>query len=417
MGIDEDVLAALYGEEPTAEARMAKRLRSGSGGSVYTPPPSLTPSGIMSTQMTQPNRQLAGVPAVAERPTIQGLYNKLGTLNEEKLDFSGLQKINEANADEGNSNFARALGMQMFGGKTMQGAGKALMSEGLERSRPIRPNAADIGWTNQATGEFQQNPVMERNQKEKVLTGRIDALVKEQEHRANILVAQGKLAEAEAAARNGEQLKLIMAGIASGNQAITAMLTSSKMRELEERHGAGKPLSSKELGSLTDMSKLYETVGMQERKFKDEYSPQGITGKPGVQVENFVESNFPKVSSMIGKPKDQQRVKEQAAWWRDQEYYNTLPERHALFGSALTPGERASWNAATIQPGMRPEAIRETMKTRKEIMESVARRAQESHIANRKNPAAVRAALSAFGPAVIGEEDDELAAAIKAKGG
>ena len=66
---------------------------------------------------------------------------------------------------------------------------------------------------------------------------------------------------------------------------------------------------------------------------------------------------------------------------------------------------------------MRPEAIKEAQTTRKAVMESVARRAHDTHIANKRNPKAVKAALSGFGPDVLGEDEDALEAAIKAKGG
>lgn len=394
MNVNE-VIAAMYGDEAPTERVLAKNIRT----------PSLSPSGIMSTQMQTPNPNLPGVAPIPGRPTIKSLYDQMETINNVPYDFKGLDAVNSAAENEGNSNFAKALAMQMFGGKTMQSPGKALMAESMERSKPIRPNAADIGWTNQETGEFVQNPVMARQQKEKVIAGRIDALVKEQERAANLLVAQGKLEEAATHNRNAEQLKLIMAGIASGNQAIAASLTNAKIQALENKHGATKPLTSKDLDKMTDFSKLYGTVSGQADKFKDEYSPQTFAGKPGVQVENFMESNFPKVMDKIGTKADRKRVTDQAEWWRDQDYYNNLPERHQLFGATLTEGERRSWEGATIQPGMRPEAIRKNLATRKRIMEDTAKRMHDTHIANQRNPAAVRGALSAFGADVLGVED------------
>jgi hypothetical protein len=365
--------------------------------------PALTPEGILAAKLRDnaPASARPGSLPIAGRPSVQSLYDQLGTLNNEPLDFSKLTEINKANQEASNTNFAQALALQMFGGKTAQAPGRAMMEEAISQSKPIRPNAADIGWSNPETGEFVRNPVMERQQKEKVVMSRIDALVKEKEHEAALLVQQGKLAEAETAHRNAEQLKLLTMGILSGNQQILGALTAARIDALEAKatgagKGAGKPLSNPERKDLMELGTHYQNLDDLTKGFKEAYSPQGYGGKPVVQLQNAVTAAFPKARNLFTNKADQARMDEQANWWKQMELFDTLPERHAKFGATLTAGERAAWNSASIQPGMQPKEIKKFLNTRLEVMREVARRERETHIENNKHPGAVNAALKPF---------------------
>jgi hypothetical protein len=48
----------------------------------------------------------------------------------------------------------------------------------------------------------------------------------------------------------------------------------------------------------------------------------------------------------------------EALWWANKEFLLTMPLRHALFGATLTGGEKESWRATDITPGMSPDQIR-----------------------------------------------------------
>ena len=60
-------------------------------------------------------------------------------------------------------------------------------------------------------------------------------------------------------------------------------------------------------------------------------------------------------------------MKEAAAWWQNYEDQGALIRRHALFGSAFTPGEQQAWNNATITKTTPPELIAGYLKIRADL--------------------------------------------------
>lgn len=57
---------------------------------------------------------------------------------------------------------------------------------------------------------------------------------------------------------------------------------------------------------------------------------------------------------------------------------DALPQRHALFGAALTATEQKSWRDATISPNLSPDVIRERLAARQKIMADAAERMRGS---------------------------------------
>lgn len=376
----------------------------------FEQPAEITPEGVLAKNLKVYGKGRAGAADLHTkegRPSITELYERVNKSLSTPVDYSKLSGINKAAEEQSMNNFLGGLAMQTLGGKRIAPSGAKLVDEAASE-KPLRPNAADIGWTNPQTGEFVENPRMVRDREDKISMNRIDALVKEQEREAAIALSQDRREDAATAKANAEQLKQMMVALASGNQQIAAALASARIAELGNRHqGGGKPLNRAEGQDLTTMSSDYTSLGKASSEFKDEYS-KGIGGRPQVAGGNWITNNFPEARDVFTGKKSQKAMDERAAWWKQQEYYNTMPERHKMFGSAFTPGEKAAWDAAAITEGMKPDAIRANLLARQQVLEQRARRLHDMQIANGKNPTAVRAGLGAFHGKHLGvDEDDE----------
>lgn len=64
---------------------------------------------------------------------------------------------------------------------------------------------------------------------------------------------------------------------------------------------------------------------------------------------------FPSMSS--------DELRDSGEWWRNVDKFNTLAERHALFGGALTQNEAKSWARANISPENTPEQVMRSLTT------------------------------------------------------
>lgn len=80
----------------------------------------------------------------------------------------------------------------------------------------------------------------------------------------------------------------------------------------------------------------------------------------------------------------------QRGWWSE---FKALDNqiRNDLFGSALTATEKAAYEQTTVEPGMRPEIIRENLNRRGELIGDVLERQRQFLIANGNKPEAVDA--------------------------
>lgn len=68
-------------------------------------------------------------------------------------------------------------------------------------------------------------------------------------------------------------------------------------------------------------------------------------------------------------------------WWKTYENQAALTERHERFGTALSSGEQAAWRAATITPGMTPQAIQNNLATRARLAQKVYGSTRDQYIA------------------------------------
>ena len=110
-----------------------------------------------------------------------------------------------------------------------------------------------------------------------------------------------------------------------------------------------KPLPGKEADTLAELNNAVKSIGSVAAKFQDKYAGQSIAGR-GVNW----------LGGMLGSAAPQS-VQDQNEFWSAFEMLVNLPVRHEFFGSALTPTEKASWQAAqNITPGKDPEVVRRT---------------------------------------------------------
>ena len=169
---------------------------------------------------------------------IDALYGELDLFNQQPVDYSALDTVNQGRKAQSQRDLAAGMALQAFGGSRLAPAGGQLFRNALAGSQPLRPNAADIGWTNPETGEFVQNPMMERARREKLLTGRIDAMTAEQQAQARIAEAQERRAATDF--RNQEVIR----------QRQERLEFDREKAEAEANRKAGKPLAG--LVSMND---------------------------------------------------------------------------------------------------------------------------------------------------------------------
>jgi hypothetical protein len=150
----------------------------------------------------------AAVPAAEpERPEVADLYGQLETLQGTPLDYSGVEKVSKGRIANARRDALAGMALASIGGSSFKDVGGHILKQALGDMEPLRPNLADVGYVDPETGSFVENPMTARMQKEKVITGRIDALVREEQARANRLLAEGRLAESQRAHENAEYWK------------------------------------------------------------------------------------------------------------------------------------------------------------------------------------------------------------------
>jgi hypothetical protein len=84
-------------------------------------------------------------------------------------------------------------------------------------------------------------------------------------------------------------------------------------------------------------------------------------------------------------------TQEAASWWQGYERMRNVV-RHELYGSALTPQEKETFERADITPGMKPELVRTNLKTQTGIIQNGLRRKANALIQSGYDPGAISAA-------------------------
>jgi hypothetical protein len=109
---------------------------------------------------------------------------------------------------------------------------------------------------------------------------------------------------------------------------------------------ASKPLPTPAITSLSEAGSTAQNFTRLSGGFQDGYAGYKI---PGVgSLANFAGRN-------IG-----MGMTDQAQWWSDYQNEKNIT-RNRLFGSALTATEKAEFDKANIEPGMRPDVVRNNL--------------------------------------------------------
>lgn len=151
------------------------------------------------------SRVLAGLRRPG-RPDVGQLYGKLANLTAAPVDLSPLKAVAAANQEGSQRDFLGGLALSALGGRRLSRTGQDLAREGLERGKPLRPNAADVGYENPETGEIVANPSMQRNQDIKAVETQIKG-VESAEAKENAVAAR-IIAELERNNRHEDAMEL-----------------------------------------------------------------------------------------------------------------------------------------------------------------------------------------------------------------
>jgi hypothetical protein len=196
--------------------------------------------------------------------------------------------------------------------------------------------------------------------------------------------------------RNTEnnQTRITIAGMpsrsgSSADDELDRQIKEARLKALQNPEG--KALSPAQEKAALEMGNNRTTLKMLTDTFKPEYA-----GSIGSVLQR-------KMGELAGGMAPQS-TQDQTRWWADQAMFDELPKRHELFGSALTPTEKASWSAATISPGMSPEKIKERLAVRGKIYDAAQARMRGSVEAGGRSTKQFDAAVGAAAPAAAPEK-------------
>ncbi|HVH49686.1 MAG TPA: hypothetical protein VM760_07395, partial [Sphingomicrobium sp.] len=146
--------------------------------------------------------------------------------------------------------------------------------------------------------------------------------------------------------------------------------------------GKGKPLDNSARDDLTKASGGVLELGELVKSFDPSFGGYRVDALG--ESANFAKRNLP---DFLGGADE----KGQAQWWQRYSMFANL-ERNKLFGSALTPGETAAFNAAMVSPGMKPDQIRINLERQRDIASKALSRIVNSMVESGYNAGAIEAA-------------------------
>lgn len=150
-------------------------------------------------------------PSMGDRPNVSELYKQMETLYGTPIDYSALERVNKGRAAQSQTDMGAGLAMSMLGGKTMKPAGGQVFKQALEMAEPLRANLADVGYVDPESGQFVENPMVERQRREKILGSRIDAINKEENQRALMALGQNRQGNVTINNSNSDALRAALA--------------------------------------------------------------------------------------------------------------------------------------------------------------------------------------------------------------
>lgn len=138
--------------------------------------------------------------------------------------------------------------------------------------------------------------------------------------------------------------------IRNNNLRHTSNLERNKAYAASRKNGLPKRAS--EGKSFEDIGTTTAEIMDVADSFEDAYGTESRLPKLGA-AQNFIATEAPSYAT--------EGMQEQRDWWAKWGIIYTLPERHELFGAALTKEEKPEWEKHAINPDMSPEVIKENM--------------------------------------------------------
>ena len=180
---------------------------------------------------------------------------------------------------------------------------------------------------------------------------------------------------AEGRAVQDQAMQIQNMGRVANNDAARLQMEQERLqmaRDEQARKSTGRPLSDSTTkrieGGVGQFSALNGSLG----GFKDDYA-----GNPIGSLENTAQGLY----SGIG-------TEGQRNWWANFRATDNVI-RNELFGAALTPQEKSSYEATTIDPSLDPKIVRENLSKRTDILRGALERQKRFMIANGYNDEAV----------------------------
>jgi len=166
---------------------------------------------------------------------------------------------------------------------------------------------------------------------------------------------------------------------ANAPQPATPPLPGGKLVETDP--GRGKPLDNSARDDLVKAARPVLEMTELLKSFDPDFGGY-MSGAVG-DAANFAKRNLPDVLGGAD-------PKGQAQWWQRYNMFANL-ERNVLFGSALTPTEKAAFEAAMVNPGMKPDQIKANLSRQTEIANKALSRMTNSMVAGGTNKEAIEA--------------------------
>ena len=336
-------------------------------------------------------RTLAGLQPYEETPTDPTMPTvdpaRLNILKlEEELtkrlgktpDFSRVSEVAKSRAKAAKEDFALGLTLSTLGGSSLAPAGGQILRKALEAREPMSVKAGEVGITD-AEGNVVENPIAMQDRDVKVIQSRIDARVREEDRKANLALAQGRQADAQAAKANAEALKVMSLQIAQQNADTQRMLAEARATKLTTP-AAEKPLLTAQEKNLSELQTTYNDISLLNKTFEDKYAGQGPLGRARLRYGT---------EAGAWADKDTQKMTQ---WWNDFKMMSELPTRHKIFGATLTKNELAAFrDAQGINPGADPKRVKELLTRMHKIIGEKHGAVSSSAIAQGRSKEAVEA--------------------------
>lgn len=191
-----------------------------------------------------------------DRPEVGALYSKLADLTARPVDLSPLKAVAAANKQAASRDFLGGLALSTLGGKRMSPIGKELANEGIARGKPLRPNAADVGYENSETGEIIANPLTQHSQDIKSTEAQIKGV--EAADAKEMAVAQRLLQTAVASGdkERADQIRLLIAEMMAESRRYAADRAADRAaaKAKEKETKANEPPSKIQVGLVENQA-------------------------------------------------------------------------------------------------------------------------------------------------------------------